>query len=922
MRYLHFLLFASILAQEVILIPRNSYPTATLGDVYSFRIVEPYPSVGELLYNAIRLESPYVFEAMTLLTYRPYETTIFQTLDYDSNAILYDSFNVEYTLVDGETETTTVANFSVGVSIIDAPINTTPDIVIWVNGSTPTQFDIPVGTQKDTYGTYDGLVSRYAFKRPDTGQVYVGLRFTNTDRLFHTDCSSPLDVNSSYLTTSFCAVSNGSSFVQRFPYIIAGRTIYSASSGFITLASFGVTRICDVCNVSIAEGLQTSTDITNVSHIVHPDGIARFSLVIDVFPEGIDLLLGNVPITSTITDMGEIPQHLSILPRPSFFTEYRYFDQNGPSSTNYSDGTSIITCIDGICASRIVFRIVSGEVDFGSIEVRIVVYRVIESDTLAICASCSVRGNGPGGYSFAIPGASDGREIPDYNVRIVSLPQNGTLYNSDSPVSLGDIISVRNVDLSYEPNSGYFNRYLYMTSPEITLSTTDDFGNTAPETDFFVVEILSSFDGFALTPVEGQIYLLVSTRDGSRLTACPVNASAGNFWEASCVAVGMESNTVFGEYATPVYLDYDGTSDSVGFIITRLPAHGILYKNDGTYLEPVFGPRVRLMETLNNASILYVGHTDYNNQRDSSFVNILGEPLGGCSQVNELGCPDTFAFKVITIDTNRTSPTVTYSVYIVALSSESTIVALQESVMVPGGGTVVAPFQYTEPDNGEAYVIVEIVSYDAFFGSSVSGLPDCFATLNCSEQVTVYLIDKYAKELVENIIVVVDANSTLEEERTVFVSVVKRPEEGFIYTDNYIPANGDLVFAADVIVYADPDDDDPYYFDSCEQDDCEEYYASQNAIAFAQQIMNYIALATGLVAPLLALISVLAVWWMFCSKGKEVMDFVNKVTPSSSKHRRHSRSRPNNVNGENDPLVKPDKGARQGNSVAQGDGFF
>lgn len=894
--------FTLISAQEIILIPGNTYPSATLGAVYSFRAVEPYASSGYLLFDSTILTSPYVFNTMTLLTYLPSDPYVFQTLDFDEYAPLFDSFTIEYTIIDGST--TTVANFSVGVAIIDAYVRTTPDIVIWANGTSPTIFELPIGTQKNRRGTYDGLISRYAFRNPDNNLIHAGIRFTNVDWIYDDVCSSQISVNSSYLMTTFCVIYSGTptSFVQRFPYIAAGRQKYTASIGYITLASFGVTHLCEnACNVSTQEN--TGQRIDTQSFVVHGDGTAQFSLVIDRFPDGVDVHLGGIPVTSTITDIGTSFSNLTIVPRPSFFTEYRFFNESGPSSTNYSDGTPIYDCADNVCTNKLAFRILSGDIDFGTIEVHITVFRIIVSDILSLCAICSVRGAGPGGYGFALPEASDGREVPDYLVRVLTLPGNGTLYNANSTVGVGDVISARNLDLYYDPYPGYFNRYLYPTSPTTTLSATDDFGNPAPETDHFIVELASSYAGFALDAVQGQVILLASTTDGSRLTACPSNASAGNFWEAPCIAVGMESNTVYGEYATPIFLDYEGaaTEEAPRFLITRLPAHGILYVNLGSHTEPVFGPRIRLLEQISDPSIIYVGARDYTNQRESSFVNLFGEPLGGCTELSDSGCPDTFAFKVVTTvplyGQNRTSSTATYSIYIVALSSESIISAPQESYMVPGGGVFVVPFVYSDPDDGEAYVLVEIVSYDALFGSDIGGLPECFATLNCSEQVYVYLVDKSAKDLVERIMVVVDANSTLDEERTVFVSVIKRPEVGFLPTDIYVPAASDLVFAADVVVYADPNDDDPYYFDGCEQDDCEEYFASQNAIAFAQQIMNYIALATGFIAPLLTLISVLTVWWMFFSKGRQVLNVVDTIIGEDeselllqkSSNRSHSR---------------------------------
>lgn len=902
MRLLPPLVFASVLAQEVILVPGGAYPSASLGAVYSFRAVEPYASSGHLLFNGSKLAPPYAFNTMTLLTYLPSDPYVFQTLDYDENAPLFDSFNIEYTVIDGAN--TTTANFSVGVAIIDAYVRTTPDVILWVNGSAPTIFDLPVGTQKDRRGTHDGLISRYAMRNPDNGLIHAGFRFTNVDWIFDDSCSTPISVNSSYLTTTFCAVYTGpnSSFVQRFPYIAAGRQVYTASIGYVTLASFGVTRLCDVCNVSVPEN---STSADTRTYVAHGDGTARFTLIIERFPEGVDVYLGDVPVTAVTTDMGIVPRNLSAAPRSSFFTEHRFGDANGPASTNYSDGTPIVDCdADGVCASKLVFRLLGGGVDFGAFEVRISVFRVIDSDTLSLCASCFVQGAGPGGYGFALPGASDGRQIPDYLVRVLTLPANGTLYNANVTVGVGDVLFARSVDLYYDPFPGYFNRYYYATAPEITLSVTDDFGNVAPETDHFAVELLSSY--FALTPVQGQINLLVSTTNGSRLTSCPATPSGGNFWEAPCVAVGMESNAVYGEYATPVYLDFGGAFvfESPKVVVTRFPMYGVLYKNLGSHTEPVFGPRVRLMEHLDDPSILYVGASDYSNQRDASFVNLLGEPLGGCADIRESGCPDTFAFKVVTTvpiyGANRTSPAATYSVYIVALSSESVISASQESVMVPGGGVVTLPFSYHDPDNGEAYVLVEIVSYDAVFGSVLSGLPDCFAMLNCSDQIQIYVVDKLAKDLIENIVVVVEANYTLEEERTVFISVIKRPEQGFLITDIYIPATGDLVIAADVVVYADPEDDDPYYFDGCDQDDCEEYYASQNAIAFAQQIMNYIALATGLIAPLITLFGVLAVWWMFCSRGQQVLKVAETV---AGKHRAH-KARAKKGASDTEPLIE------------------
>lgn len=590
--------------------------------------------------------------------------------------------------------------------------------------------------------------------------------------------------------------------------------------------------------------------------------------------------------------MGIVPGNLSFIPRDRFFTEYRYLNENGVVSTNYSDGTPISDCIDNICASKLNFYVEAAGVVFPSVSVYISVYRVIVNDTITVCSSCSVQGTSPGGFAFVLEGASDGREIPDFIITVISLPKNGTLYNSNTTVNIGDQIFARTLDLYYDPNPGYFNRFFYLTAPSVTLSVTDDLGGTAPDPtpDTFVFSIQSAYSAFSTPVLQGTVNILVSSSDGTRLTACPANATEANFWQVPCVAVGMESNTVYGEYPTPLYLDSDGIDEEESRIyrITRLPAHGSLYKNTGTHTEPVPGDRVNLLAALDSPSILYVGFTNYCNQREGSFANLIGEPMGGCSSVSDdLGCPDTFTFKVETTVTNRTSPPVTYYVYIVALASES-VLSSPESLMVPGGGTALLPVTYTDPDDGESYVLIEIVSYDAVYGSpsgssGMFALPPCFAIMNCTEQMHVYVLDKHASLLVEQVYVTVEENYTAEDERTVYVSVIKRPEGGFLTTDMYVATPGDLVFATDVVVYADPDDDDPYYFDGCAEDDCEEFFSSQNAIAIAEQIMAYIALAVGVIGPLIAIGNIVLIWWLFCSKGRNIVKQVQSIAEITEK---------------------------------------
>ncbi len=822
---------------------------APIGSQFLYQLIPPYPSLGSLWFKGSLLESPYLFNSTADLRYAPNDSFVFQTLD-PQTSVAYDRFYILVTVVT-QTDIITV-NSSVNVTLYDAAVDMF-DNTTYVHSS-PGLERVQFSIRNRQKGLVDNQVSRFAFYNPDnTSQVYQGLVFNTTCNpvsCLKNEAGVQLSEGVLYARDDVYSSLQGNGSGE-FRVDLYGRNGTLVDSAYLIIRTFDATVASSLSVVSIEGVNATFSPSINLTE----DGATSFRLRVDSVP-----IYGTVSQGDTTLAVGSelvYPTSIIFTPQSGYFNQFLF--PNGSVSVNYSDGTAIWdTCsTDTTCTTDLVFTLVSlaGTQTFGPQRVKFTVQRPISEDVLYACPLCTVRS----GAAFYLT-VDDGRERPEPMIRFISVPSNGTLSNFGTNITVGTVINFRDMELLYTPDQGYFNRFLYNSAPNETLSIVDDLDNAPPSStlDSFQFEVFSAFFDY-LAPQTGTVEVIVAYESETILTACPVNATnATTAWEESCIAFGLESNSIYGEYATPIVLTVGGVNsdETVLFTISTVPLYGDLYINEGTFEDPVFGSR-RLLpgNVVNTSNLVYSGRDNYANQLASQYTNLLGEPFGGCGYVTDQGCPDSFTF-FATTNTTRTSQVATYLVYIVALPSEAVIEVAEN--YITSLTTFNVPFRYTDVDNGESWVMVQILSYEMAFGTvgvNISYLPECMPILNCTESYNIPMIDKHVASFLSSIYVVPIQNSSLDDENSIAVVVYKRPEVGIDPDALFTPNDTDHIYAADTIIYtSDINPVDDYYFAGCEDDECLEHYKNDAALIEAEHNQRLIYIIGGSVGGAVALV--------------------------------------------------------------------
>lgn len=810
---------------------------APIGSQFLYQLVPPYPTLGRLWFRGALLEHPYLFNNTADLQYVPNNTLIFQTL-YQQSTVAYDNFKILVTVVTQTDIITT--NSSVNVTLYDAAVDMFSNVtsVHSSPGLKRVQFSI-LDRQR---GVVDNQVSRFAFYNPDNASdIYQGLVFNTTcNQVSCLKNEAGVQLTAGFLYKRDDVFSslqgNGSG---EFRVDLYGRNGTLVDSAYLIVRTFDATVSQSLSVISPEGANSTFSPLINTTD----DGVTTLTIRIDSVP-----VYGVVSQGDTTLAVGteiRYPASLIFTPQAGYFNQFLF--PNGSTSVNYSDGTAIwdLCSTDTVCTTDLVFTLVpsSGSQTFGPQTVKFTVQRPVAEDVLYACPLCVVRS----GAVFYLT-VDDGRERPEPMIRFTSLPSHGTLSNYGTNITVGSVINFRNIELAYAPEPEYFNRFSYNSAPNETLTITDDVGGGPPypTLDSFDFEVYSAFFDY-LPPQSGTIQVIVANGPDGILTACPVDVSnTTTQWEESCIAFGLESNSIYGEYATPIVLTVGGAGDNetVWFTISTVPIYGDLYINNGTFDDPVFGSR-RIVpgDVVTTPNLVYSGRDNYANQLASQYTNLLGEPFGGCNYVADQGCPDTFTFFAST-NTTRTSQTATYLVYIVALPSEAVLEVAEN--YVTSQTVFKVPFEYTDPDNAEAWVMVEVLSSDMAFGTvgvNLTYLPECMPILNCTESQNIPMIDSDVAIFLANIYVVPIQNASLDDENTIVVRVTKRPETGIDPDAFFIIQTTDHIYAADTVIYtSDINPVDDYYFAGCEDDECLEYNKNDYAVITADnnQMLIYI----------------------------------------------------------------------------------
>lgn len=276
--------------------------------------------------------------------------------------------------------------------------------------------------------------------------------------------------------------------------------------------------------------------------------------------------------------------------------------------------------------------------------------------------TCSLRvANDTTGY-FQLPSLLQAKVSLVYEVLIEFLPLKGKVYANGTEVNIGDRLPF-DVNLSYVPDEGYFNRYYfpefsggyytYDVSPYTTC--TDSTGCL----DSIRYRGINSTTNFSVTSVLGEFYFIVEKTVVEELTVCIPHPFSPWGENGICRAYGERQTAI------PIYLSgTDGRGDYPAYKtqILSLPLNGTLYHNlqDGNTI--IFGPEVEIGDEITASfgyvpPLLYVSNGSYYNHlryeiSPEDYITLQDENgtyVSGCDDE----CNDFFAHRIIS-DLNDT----------------------------------------------------------------------------------------------------------------------------------------------------------------------------------------------------------------------------------------------------------------------------
>lgn len=820
------------------------------------------------------------------LNYLPDDPYAFAYVNVSENMVQYDNFSVlAYVRIQ---DVTTVYTINIPLTLIDAEVNN-----VAVNTSVIVdmycEFQVTVADFKDRVGLEDGIVSFHAFRSPGTDTLLPnsGIEFNETCTLLGCVVScmdnSTLVPNIVYPTADFCFMPNSTlerGFdMLRYSVVGTNGTVVG-DDAYLLLSTSNVDILCDPCEVEMNENVAYNFSAIDLFNITTETVDAEYWLVVtrDVDIGSVVDLNGTILLTNS--SQCKYPCSLQYIPEFGYFNRYMYADNT--TSSTFSLGSPIEECevpraSDGVCTVDFSFQLLvdTGEV-FGPVNVQIVIDRSIAMDTMSTCTTCLVSGN-QSRVDIVLEG-EDGRLIPEPMFVIHTLPLEGILLDTfGDPISPGDVITDRN--LIYLPQSGYFNRYLYLSEPESVVSLRSQYGEFIMPEDYdtFTYSTMSSYYPDT-NSTQSILEIEVAFIDETQVTSCPIG-DVDNPWESSCIAFGTESNALYAEYATPIYLNVANVngSETLSYFINQMPIYGTLYTNLGNFTDPEIGPIVSPLTAFSTNMLVYVGYQDYCNRNDDSYLNKNGDPLGGCvSFVDEIGCPDSFKFYGST-DMGRISNNATYQVYIMCAISEP-VVTSPERIQVEINVSTSVNITYTDPDLSVYTVVLQLLGYDMLYGITgdmpvhlSASSSECFNTTGCNGTLDMYMLDSDVADVLTRMYVVMETNVTLLDEEFLSISVIKRPPYGFDPFVAYAEQPDDITFPIDIQVYVFDDYDEDYYDeDVCEVDDCEGYYNLTNLGIDNDQIMkqnNLILLVVGIMGGTLAFVATFFFFRYLCGWG-------------------------------------------------------
>jgi hypothetical protein len=814
--------------------------------------------VNGTLYQAGSAIQSVPFPVNSTISYRANSPYVFSVTDPGTAcATPYESFPVDVVYLPSFAN----ATITVDACIVDQQnLPVANDVIMFALNTT---FSLNITDQDDRVGLSDGLLSTFSFHDgpPFTSLAAGSFVFFNVSGVTSlgnlTECGAGTPVivsGGTYSTDTFCFASNGqegSVTIEYFAVDKAGGV--SAIAGEITIAS----------NILIASDVTVSTNENNLTAVNIPTPLPVTSMYISPF--SYELYIESVPATgisvyyngSKLVSGSTIPAeaNLSFIPDSGYFNRL-YFPQ-------YAGGYYEIVTND-----RVTFRAVNNTLDVVSAAATISIH--VDQTIIEDLQACTLYQYSPwpqeactsyGEQSSLIPvyiGGSDGRDDPAYTSVILSLPAHGTLYHNGAanngtevyvvgdPVQVGDIIPHLSgffASVLYVGDADYFNSLKYDSAPENYVSLTDDRGNhvgncTADCGDIFYFKVVSGLnETLESAPLQGKYSIMVTKTVYDQLTACP--SDGYSLWNHSCVSFGLESNDIFGQYVTPIYLNVNNTNnESYTYVLTSLPAHGTLYVNDTLVAQvgDVIYPNANVSMPL----LTYVGDPDYFNDvlYETNplllYVDQKNNPVLSCFNAESDGCPDRFGFYAITESGRRSNPA-NYAIFIHSGISNATLTGPDAIVFIPGTSCNVS-ITYDDPDGDVYFVYVQISVYDGnvFYPGPIDALTfpsptTCFnSTPGCTEHIDFIGLPSDIKPVLAGLMFYSEEEVEDIDTETLSVSVVKRFPDGIEGVNSYRNDPSDTVIGCDVTYYSnvsqfgdDYDDMDDYFDTEAENTACE-----------------------------------------------------------------------------------------------------
>jgi len=864
----------------------NVTVTPNLSNIISNNVISSYfilqtPLNKGILYsNNLQASTSveiYYSKNLTYLAFNPYDISV-TSVTNTCVSVYYDSTILIVNIVYSNGTISTL-NLNLNICAHDQQsLPTSTNSIVFVGSALYTPFQFNITDKNDRFGLSDGLLSTYAYLNPNTNipLTNAGIQFIsnpNTSIGNIIECGNPtftyiFPVNTILQPINWCFYSNkidGNVIINYYVFDNAGgRSVSSYSIEFTTREL----QLCNQlnCHYSTISGIELTLDLSKnlTQSSLHPITISsNITFVITSLPNNGNLFYyQNSSQLVTVGSLISYPFFVVYQGNLGYFNRYRYPD--GVVSFNYTNGNPLCTsdsCLESFQAYAItnyngfttssnsaIMNIYVDEIINDVMTTCLYSYLLLSWEFSA-CLSLGLNDNSGTPIPIFVVG-DDGRAVPEYHIKVTSLPTYGTLYlnlGQGDVYIIGPVINI-NFTLStplsstpnflYVPNQGYFNRLMYDTNPATYISSINQTGlqvgnspclNPPECFDFFNFVTVSSYNSSLVSDPPAIYELLVYIENVNNLIVCSVDGYS--IWDSSssCISSGYESNLFYDNSEIPIYLNVGNLPyneyDSFSYQILTVPDNGALFFNLATDNDTLIpGAQVFPGQTISPIlldetvpRLIYIGNLDYFNvvaqdgDPNEYYNDQKGVPFNNCNSGN--GCFDIFTFQAINKDKTIISNLGTYYIKVVSLISNATF----ESVYSFQYNTLEYfflnnSFNYSDPDGDVYKVQLEFTFYYGFLGSFYtnnivfsggSTTQNCFQTSGCPNYVAMYGLPSDIKLMFANMFFFNNVELNSSGYFQIYTSLIKKETYGVTTSNAFIEDSTiDLVLAQDPIYYS------------------------------------------------------------------------------------------------------------------------